>query len=1014
MKFSSIAACGLLSVAAVVTTQPWSARKLSPCALEVQVASDHSGLVQLYYDSGAGINEPDSSVQPITAGRPALLRFALPYGRIRALRFDPLDRDVRMTLSDARIVDGSGRTLLALPPGAFLPQFQIERLQTRGKDLVVETAPGGFDPQLQVKMDGPLILPRPFWWRPVAKLFACLVVLLFACEWAAASHALRLGRRARSLWKVAGDSPRRAVLAAALLGMLVANYPVVFAGKSLVAPNLGVALLYGQNPWLPGVRSADVGDAHKADVAPLLWHHLPLSMIERRALLRDGEMPLWNRYDSAGSPLLGQGQSCFGDPLQVLPILANGAAWAWDLKFLLAKWLFAFGVGLCVLRAFRHLPSALAMAVSASFVGFFVFRVNHPAIFSFCYSPWILYFWLRCADSTSFRSGVFSLAALVGANWMEMNSGTAKEAYGLLFAMNFTGACVLLASARTVVAKLKMIGGALAAGAVFLMIGAPVWVTFFHELKISYTSYNAPVAFQLQPGMLIGLFDEAFYRPFQLELGVINPAANFFVLIGVAWALVRWRSLIANRAALGLFIASLPALALAFGVVPPAFIVRVPFLGNLLHVDNVFSCGLIVVYAVLAGFGWREAWERLGTHEGRREMWAVVVLMVVLFAAYIGTAQAVVRSAYWDRTWGHFITLPPFIEGYGWSLIAASAVLLGCLRAALVRGAPTPALAILAVTAFGAFHWREGLRTGTGFADYVVAPTSRVDLKADSPTIDALRDARDTPFRVIGFHNDLLPGWSIVYDLEGISGPDALVNPYYREFMDAAGVPRVWDWRYIVEQTDLAALKPILDALNVRFYVAYHESADLTGKYLLRFYSGDMDAFESASVWPRAFFTDGAAVYANPAQLCSWIKAGDGRPFAAIQRDDWARLSPVPRVSGDLRIRRIRAARDYRLTADTTSFTVSAPGPGFIVLSEAYEKDNFRATLNGVRVPYLRVNHAFKGIYVDAAGTYQVAFTYRPRGFAATLGLCGAGLGILGLALGAALLSRGRPAGSAW
>ena len=95
-----------------------------------------------------------------------------------------------------------------------------------------------------------------------------------------------------------------------------------------------------------------------ADVGVLFWHHLPLSMAENRAVLRDGELPLWNRYDSAGSPLLGQGQSCFGDPLQVIPILADGAAWAWDVKYLLAKWLFAFGIGLCCWHSFRSLPAA--------------------------------------------------------------------------------------------------------------------------------------------------------------------------------------------------------------------------------------------------------------------------------------------------------------------------------------------------------------------------------------------------------------------------------------------------------------------------------------------------------------------------------------------------------------------------------------------------------------------------------------------------------------------------------
>ena len=172
-------------------------------------------------------------------------------------------------------------------------------------------------------------------------------------------------------------------------------------------------------------------------------------MIERQAVFHDGELPLWNRYDSAGLPLLGQGQSCFGDPLHLIPMLANGASWAWDIKFLLAKWLFACGVGLCIWRLFHHLPGALLTTVSAAFMGFFVFRINHPAVFSFCYSPWILFCWIRCMDARSTRRVVLWLVALICANWTEMNSGTGKEAYVLLVTMNFTGLCLLLASEQS-------------------------------------------------------------------------------------------------------------------------------------------------------------------------------------------------------------------------------------------------------------------------------------------------------------------------------------------------------------------------------------------------------------------------------------------------------------------------------------------------------------------------------------------------------------------------------------
>ena len=230
------------------------------------------------------------------------------------------------------------------------------------------------------------------------------------------------------------------------------------------------------------------------------------------------------------------------------------------------------------------------------------------------------------------------------------------------------------------------------------------------------------------------------------------------------------------------------------------------------------------------------------------------------------------------------------------------------------------------------------------------------------------------------------------------------MNPFYRDLVDASGVNRVWDWRYIIEPREVARLRPVLDALGVRFYAGYHLGDQRPGPELTLVHSSDMDVFESASAWPRAYFTDAVAVYGDLPQYMSWLKAGDGRPFAAIATSDWNAIRPAPRASGDLAGRKVSAARDYHLTTNTTSFTVDATGPGFIVLTEAYERGNFQATINGRRVPYVRINHAFKGVYVDGPGTYAVTFAYWPRGLTAGLIVSGAGLLVLALGVGYALI----------
>ena len=247
----------------------------------------------------------------------------------------------------------------------------------------------------------------------------------------------------RQLVEAAKRHPRRAILAAAILSVLISCYPIVFFGRSFVSAN-NVPMLYPGIPSLPGHDETETENFKGSDAGAIMWHDVPNSFIQSRALFRDGELPLWNRYNSCGLTLLGQGQSMFGDPLHALVVLAAGEAWAWDLKFLLAKVLFCFGLGLAVYASCRHLPTALLLAFSSGFIGFFAYRFNHPAFFSVCYAPWLLACWLEITRSATVRSAVGWTAGLLLASWAELNSGTAKEAYMLLVSLHGCGFLVFL------------------------------------------------------------------------------------------------------------------------------------------------------------------------------------------------------------------------------------------------------------------------------------------------------------------------------------------------------------------------------------------------------------------------------------------------------------------------------------------------------------------------------------------------------------------------------------------
>jgi hypothetical protein len=408
-------------------------------------------------------------------------------------------------------------------------------------------------------------------------------------------------------------------------------------------------------------------------------------------------------------------------------VFADGASWPWAVKLLAVKWLFSCGIGFCVWRLTRHLPVSLALAASVQFIGFFMYRGDPRALFSLCCSPWVLYLWLGAVDCSSNGASLLWIAGLLGVNVAEMSGGTSREAWILLLWMNFSGACVLLVSARSLREKFRLVCALAAAAAVFVVIGLQAWPASFRALRDLGLAGGAPRAFQIQPGLFVGLFDGAFLRPFQVYSEGANPSSNFFILTGLLWCLVRWRSTLSDRRAAALAVSSLPALMLVFGVIPPEVIGRVPYLAKIVGVDEAFSPILIILFAVLAGFGWREAWQRLGSADGRREGAAVLMLLVLVYASYLGTAQAIVRSAYSSLTWGEYVRLGRFAEAYGWILVAASATLMWAMRRSLRPGSLGIAAAVCAVLSLGALHWRMAPRPASSAPAFAATRAKQVD-----------------------------------------------------------------------------------------------------------------------------------------------------------------------------------------------------------------------------------------------------------------------------------------------
>src|SRR3954462_13776892 len=96
-------------------------------------------------------------------------------------------------------------------------------------------------------------------------------------------------------------------------------------------------------------------------------------------------------------------------------------------------------------------------------------------------------------------------------------------------------------------------------------------------------------------------------------------------------------------------------------------------------------------------------------------------------------------------------------------------------------------------------------------------PRMGVELAARSSAVSCAQQRQSEPWRVTGFDAILSPGYQGVLGLEGISGPDALRNPWYSELCTAAGMESVGGWRLLVHPGSMKELKPLYDLLNLRY-----------------------------------------------------------------------------------------------------------------------------------------------------------------------------------------------------
>jgi hypothetical protein len=557
-------------------------------------------------------------------------------------------------------------------------------------------------------------------------------------------------------------------------------------------------------------------------------------------------------------------------------------------------------------------------------------------------------------------------AALMAASVLQMVGSTPKEGAIAFGIAHMTGVLALILASGSASERIRRLGAAAIAVVATVLITGPHWLIFLTTLRRSYTEYDTPTVF------LGGLHEITAIVLGPLLPGMPYPSLNGIVAVAAATGVVAAVTFSRHRAALAATIGGALALAIACGVVPASLIVPLPLVANIHHIWHVFMTASLAPLLIVAAAGVAEL--RAAPLRALAALSLGVLLLLIAMkvgSAGLGTTRVVLSVA----------------PGVAFALLVA-----------IPRPGSRAAFAAAMAVVLGAGLLPGGLQleTGSRGVDAVLfQPRERVDLNDDPPAVSAVRSrAGDEPFRVVSLHNTLFPGVQAYYRLEGITGPDALELRELRELSDAAGVDRnEWGWRTIYTSQDLVRAKGMLDMLGVRF--VFGRATDLpAGAVGLPLPHADaVQVIERPSAWPRAFWVDGVRRHSSIAALLSESNSTT-QAFASIDTSDQYAIT----AAGNLPSRETNVvhAHSYRLTPNRTSFVVDAPGPGVVVLAEAYMPRDFVATRNGTPVEYFRVNHALKAVTVPGSGSWTIEFEYQPEQWMLSWLLCAVGVIVAG------------------
>lgn len=747
-------------------------------------------------------------------------------------------------------------------------------------------------------------------------------------------------------------------------------------------------------PWMTPNQPRPY-NANMNDVATMI---LPWAKATRMAL-KEGALPLRNRWNGCGMPLAANSVSAAFSPFTLLALfwpLARAFTLIAATKLLLASagtWLWVRELG-----ASRRAAAfaAVAYALSFSFTPPWLY-FPHSAVL--CLWPWTLFLVERCRDAAGRGRTVAALTILFAVTILAGHPETAFM--GFLFAALWIAARW---AARDLVRPWPIVSAIALAAAIaialtaFLLIPSLYAIAGSGRIAAASKPYWEPILSLRPHGPQWRAVPTAFF-PHTLGNAIGSPMLPFaggsFPELGLGYfGIVGWSAALlvlrpgSRRPRLEWVLVGilLCGMAVAVGQWPMAEIfARLPVVGFLFPIR--FHSWVALAGAAIAALELDRLARDLAS--GRAAYLAAAGIPLVLAAAavlvhlrFAAEHAASGGTAFQTR-----------------QLIVILAVL-GAAAALNLAARKRPSVLVGGLTLLcGAellVQWRS-----------ISKPLySPADLFPETPLIRFLR-GQPGPFRVVGEGAVLFPNTNVFAGLDDIRTHDAVERRDYLAFLDATcGYP--YEYFKRIRNLDASAL----DFLNVR-YLLTAPGGHAPGSRWIPVYSGpDGSVFENARALPRAYapgrvrFVPAAARWREPVSDATALFGAAFREIAG--NEDWRGTAWVLASRAGEANGANAEISEYREGTNDASFAARVPeGTAWVVLSLVQDGGWSARDGEGRPVPVLRANGPFLALALPA-GDHRVALRYSPPGFRAGAAIAGSTAALLAIGAGFARAARRR------